>query len=74
MSPSHVDDATIVLDGEDLDEEETDPPVPTTVRLNIPVMIVQRRKWNGTHLCLLPLLCHRRRLFQLFLLRSLHSN
>ena len=29
ISPSHVDNATIVLDGDDLDEEETDPTVPT---------------------------------------------
>ena len=29
ISPSHVDDATIVSDGEDLDEEETDPSVST---------------------------------------------
>ena len=35
-----------------------------TAGLNIMVMTVQRRKWNGTHLHLLPLLCHRRCLFQ----------
>ena len=40
----------------------------STLGLNITVMTVQRRKANGTHLRLLPLLCH------CLLLQSLHSN
>ena len=35
-----------------------------TLGLNITVMTVQRMNWSGTHLRLLPLLCHHRGLFQ----------
>jgi hypothetical protein len=64
ISPSHIDNATIVLDGEIRMRRRRILQYLPSVGLKIMTKTVQRRKWNGSHLHLLPLLCHRRRLFQ----------